>query len=153
MKNKYVSARPYVAAFVIFRKDDKIAFLLRENTKWMNGKYGLPAGKVDPGESITAGARREAKEEVGVDIDTKHLRHLLTVFRTTSVEDEPDPWLDVIFEAQQWQGELYNAEPHVHSELAWLDPENLPENLTPYVTFFLENIKAGKRYAEMGWDE
>jgi 8-oxo-dGTP diphosphatase len=153
MTYKYNSARPYVAAFVIFRQNDKIAFLLRENTKWMNGKYGLPAGKVDPGESISAGAIREAKEEVGVDIDPKDLKHLLTVYRTTSVADEPDPWLDVIFEAKKWEGELYNAEPHVHAELAWLDPENLPENLTPYVKFFLQHIKDGARFAEMGWKE
>lgn len=144
-------ARPYTAAFVIIRKDGKIAFLLRENTKWMNGHYGLPAGKVEPGESISRGAIREAKEELGIDIKLQHLKHLLTVYRTSSVDNEPGPWLDVIFEAEVWQGEPYNAEPHVHSELAWFDPKELPDNLTPYVKFFLSEIKAGHTYAEHGW--
>src|SRR4051812_39398852 len=112
------TAHPNVAAFIIFKRNNKIAFLLRENTKWMNGRYGLPAGKVEDGESISQAAIREAKEEVGVDIDPADLKHLLTVYRTTSVKSEPTPWLDVLFEATKWRGELYNAEPHRHSELA-----------------------------------
>jgi 8-oxo-dGTP pyrophosphatase MutT (NUDIX family) len=150
---KLHAVQPYVAAFIIFRKNGKVAFLLRENTKWMNGRYGLPAGKVDPDESATAAAIREAKEEVGVDIKPENLQHRLTVFRTTSIESEPTPWMDILFEAVKWEGELYNAEPNVHSELSWLDPDNLPENVTPYVPFFLDQIKAGSRYAEHGWED
>ena len=147
------SAQPFMASFIIFRKDGKMAFLLRENTKWMNGKYGIPAGKVEPGESASAAAIREAKEEVGVDIKPENLEHRLTVFRTTSIDSEPSPWIDTLFEATNWDGELYNAEPDVHAELAWLDPNRLPENLTPYVKFFLSEIEAGNRYAEHGWEE
>jgi hypothetical protein len=62
-----------------------------------------------------------------------------------------DDWVDVIFEATQWEGELYNAEPHMHSELVWLDTDNLPENVIPAVRFYLEQIKAGATYAEYGW--
>ena len=144
-------ARPYTAAFVIIKKNGKIAFLLRENTKWMNGHYGLPAGKVEYGESVAQGAIREAKEELGIVIKPKDLKHLLTVYRTSSVDTEPGPWLDVIFEATAWEGEPYNAEAHVHSELTWFDPDKLPENTTPYVPFFLEQIEAGNRYAEHGF--
>lgn len=147
------NTRPYVAALVIFRKNGKMAFLLRSNTTWMDGHYGLPAGKVDQGESIIQAAIREAKEEVGVDIKPPDLKHLTTVFRT-SYNGNPDIfWLDVIFEATKWEGELYNAEPDKHGELAWFDPADLPENVTPYIPFFLEQIKAGRAYAEHGWQE
>jgi 8-oxo-dGTP diphosphatase len=150
---KYHAASPYVASFVIFRKKGKIAFLLRENTNWMNGKYGLPAGKVEPNESATAAAIREVQEEVGVTIKPQDLKHLLTVYRTSSNYGEDRPWVDIIFEAGSWQGELHNAEPHKHADLVWLDPDNLPDNLTPYVTFFLDQIAAGNHYAEHGWQE
>jgi 8-oxo-dGTP diphosphatase len=150
---KYHAASPYMASFIIFRKQSKIAFLLRVKTGWMNGKYGLPAGKVEPGESATAAAIREAQEEVGATIKPENLKHLLTVYRTSSVYAEDRPWIDTIFEAEAWEGELFNAEPDKHGELAWFDPDNLPDNLTPYVSFFLEQITAGNRYAELGWQE
>lgn len=147
------TARPYVAAFVIFRdKDGKVAFLLRENTKWMNGHYGLPAGKVEHQESIEAAAIREAKEEVGVDIKPENLKHVLSVYRIAHGEDI-GTWLDVLFEATEWEGELINAEPHVHSELAWFHPDALPGNTTPYIPFFFKHIESGNRYAEYGWSD
>jgi 8-oxo-dGTP pyrophosphatase MutT (NUDIX family) len=153
MSPDYDIARPYVAAFVIFRKGGKVAFVLRQNTSWMNGRYGLPAGKVEKGESVKQAAIREAEEETGVKLEPENLKHLLTVYRTSSDDDPEVFWFDVIFEATAWQGELHNAEPDKHAELSWLDPDNLPENVTPYVNFFLEQIKAGHAYAEHGWEQ
>lgn len=149
------SARPFVAAFVIFRKNGKVAFLKRQNTDWMNGRYGLPAGKVEPEESPLQAAIRETKEEVGIDLKPQDLKHLLTAYRTNYADEDNDDehslWLDIIFEAMHWQGELQNAEPEKHSQLAWLDPDNLPANVTPYVATFFAQIKAGNHYAELGW--
>lgn len=144
--------RAYAAAFVIFRRDDgKIAFLLRQNTSWMNNYYGLPSGKVDIGESVSAAAIREAKEEVGVTIKLQDLNYLLTAYRTG---DSPDkPWVDVIFEAEAWDSDLINAEPHMHAELAWFHPDQLPENTIPPIVFYMQQIKSGNKYAEYGWEE
>lgn len=144
---KYHAATPYVAVIVIFRKDGKIAFVLRQNTDWMNGYYGLPGGKVDSGESITQAAIREAKEETGVTILPKDLTHLLVAHR----HDADSDWIDNIFEAHTWQGELHNAEPDKHASLDWLDPNNLPNNIIPVLKFFLEQVAAGHHYTEYGW--
>ncbi len=144
---KYDIATPYTAVYLIFRKEGKIAFLLRENTSWMNGHYGLPAGKVEKDESFTAAAIREAKEEVGIDIEAEALDYIFTGQRK-----HPDSsWVDAVFEAKQWKGELYNAEPHIHGELAWLDTNNLPSNMVDYVRVYIEQIQAGKHYSEYGW--
>ena len=62
----YDTARPYIASYVILRKDGKIAFVLRANTNWMNDHYGLPSGKVENNESYLQAAVREAKEEVAL---------------------------------------------------------------------------------------
>lgn len=144
---KYDSATPYIAAFIMFHKGNKAAFILRQNTGWMDGYYDLPAGKVEPGESYLATVVREAKEEVGAEVRPADLKHLLTVHRNS----DNMTWVDIVFEARQWQGELYNAEPIKHGSLEWLDLNNLPDNIVPAGRHRLEQIAAGKHYAEYGW--
>jgi ADP-ribose pyrophosphatase YjhB (NUDIX family) len=146
--NKYDSATPYIASYVLLRDGDKMAFVLRQNTSWMNNYYGLPSGKVEKGEPYTAGAQREALEEVGVSIKLSNLRHALTVHRHGTDGTE---WVDVYFEVSSWQGEVANAEPHMHSRVDWLDINNLPDNVIPSVTAALQSIQAGTTYSEYGW--
>ncbi len=77
----YSTATPRIASYVIIRKANKVAFLLWSNTSWKNGFYGLPSGKVEQNESFIAGAIREAKEEIGVDIDATDLKYVHTMHR------------------------------------------------------------------------
>lgn len=144
---KYDTATPYTAAYVILRQDDKIAFVLRNATGWMNGYYGLPSGKVEVGESFTAAAIREAREEIGVSLRPDQLAPVLTVQR----KDKDSQWVDVYFVAATWEGEPYNAEPDMHSEQVWLDADDLPDNVIPAVRSALQHIQMGHHYAEQGW--
>jgi len=144
------TATPYIASYVIVRKGNKIAFVLRANTGWMNDHYGLPAGKTEKGESFMAGAIREAKEEIGITITPQDLKPLLIMHRGAPTEGDMT-WVDAFFEAKKWLGEPYNAEPNVHSELAWLDPANLPPNIVPNVRFALDQIALGNHYCEYNW--
>ncbi len=146
----YDVARPYTAAFVIFRRQGKIAFVLRENTGWMNGYYGLASGKVEKNESYLNAAIREAKEEVDIDLTADNLKYAHTMHRKSSADQT---WVDVYFEAVDWKGEPYNAEPHVHKELKWVDIKQLPENVIPPVRHALDQIAKGYQYSEYGWKE
>lgn len=145
--NKFGTQTPYLASYVIVRKNGKVAFVMRSNTNWMNGYYGLPSGKVENHESCGAAAVREAMEEIGITVKESDLRFVHTIHR----HHETD-WIDMFYEVTAYEGELVNAEPHMHSELAWLDPDNLPDNVMEYVRFALERIAAGKTYTEYGWD-
>lgn len=139
----------YTAAFVIFRRGDKVAFVLRKNTKWMNGHYGLIAGKVEHGESFLQAAIREAHEEAGVALQPENLQHVLTVHRQG--DSDGTVWVDTLFEAIDWPTEPYNAEPHQHESLEWLDLHALPENVIPVSKFYFEQIAAGNAFAEYNW--
>lgn len=116
MSTKYDTATPYIAAYVLLERDKKWLFVKRTNTKWMDGYYGLPSGKVEVREGFEAAAIRETKE-VGVVIKPKDLEFAGVFWRTEANEPEME-WVDVFFRARSWQGEPVNAEPHVHSEIA-----------------------------------
>ncbi len=147
---KIQSQRPHTASFIIFRKNGKVALLLRENTSWMAGYWGLVSGKVEEDESFVQAAIREAKEEAGVNLKPENLEFVLAEHRTG---DEPGTaWMDIYFEATNWSDEPYNAEPHVHSQLDWFSMDELPENTVPHIKHCLQQIAEGKNYTEYGWD-
>lgn len=140
-----------MAVIMVFKKDGKIALLHRQNTKWMNNRWGVVGGKVDKGESAIKAAMREAKEEVGINLTLSTSDVSAVLYRTHNDKDDLSPWVDVIFEITEWQGELYNAEPHAHSELKWFSAKQLPENLTPFTKKYLQMLNEGIKYDESGW--
>jgi ADP-ribose pyrophosphatase YjhB (NUDIX family) len=148
---KYATATPFIACHVIVKQSSKLAFLLRNNTAWMNGFYTVPSGKVERGEAFLDATVREVKEEIGVEVRKEDLQLVHTMHRNGY--DDNTEWLDLYFEATKYGGTAINAEPESHSELIWLEPKNLPDNVVPCVRFALEQIEAGKAYSEYGWDK
>ncbi len=150
-QDKYNTARPYIASFTILRDGDKVVMVLRRNTGYMDGYYGLPAGKVEYGEPYVQAAIREAKEEAGVDIRTEDLKFVHTVHRHGEEGDEFMDWVDLYFEASKWTGEPHNAENEKSERLDWIDVNNLPENIVPPQLDALKQIASGVFYSEYGW--
>lgn len=139
----YDTQAPYIASYVIVRKGNKVAFVMRANTSWMNEFYGLPSGKVEKGESYTDAAIRETKEEIGIELTPEDLEMILIVHRNEPSSNAAE-WVDVFFEAKSWKGEPVNAEPDIHSSLDWLDVDHLPDNVIPSVRYSLEELKKGE---------
>ncbi len=136
------------SVYVILRHEGKIAFVMRQNTGFMDGFYSLPAGHVEDMETYKQAAVRETKEEAGVDIDEADLRYVHTVQRHGGDHVR----IDVYFEAEKWKGEPYNAEPERHSKLEWLDAGNLPnDEIQDYQARALQNIAKGEYYSQFGW--
>lgn len=52
----------------LIQKSNKY-LLVQEAQASCRGKWNLPAGHLDPGETILDGAKREAKEETGCDVE------------------------------------------------------------------------------------
>ena len=75
-----------VAVHLFFFQDNKILLLRRFNTGYEDGSYGVVAGHVDAGETVTQAAVREAREEVGVILEPADLQIVHVMNRKS--EDE-----------------------------------------------------------------
>ena len=131
---------------VVLCRDDQVYLVLRTNTGYQDGMYGLPAGHKDEGESARVGACREAYEEVGVIVDPDHLEFMCVIHRK-----DHDERVSFFFKATQWQGEPFNKEPEKHETSGWFALDALPQNIMPFVKHGLEAYAQGIFYAEMGW--
>jgi 8-oxo-dGTP diphosphatase len=136
---------------VIIRRQGKILFVLRQRTGYADGKFCLPAGHVEHGESFSAAAARETLEEVNVVVDRNDLHAVHTLQRRK--EDPKDVRIGILFEAAKWSGDPKNMEPERHGEIAWFDAGNLPfDKIIDFQGVALRHLTEGKTYAEDGWE-
>ena len=130
---------------LILRQDVRILLGLRQNTGFSDGMYHLPAGHLEDGETVCAGAIREAREELGIDIDPDDLQ-LVHVMHQRSGR------LSLFFEVRKWSGDLVNAEPDKCEALDWIPVDHLPTNMVAYAAVALQLIQNGENLGAYGWD-
>lgn len=136
-----------VAVHLFLTRDRSILLLRRANTGYEDGNYSVPAGHLDGGESVTAAAIREAREEVGIELVPAQLRQVLVMHRRAGSER-----IDFFLEAHGWKGNPRNCEPEKCDELKWVALDDLPPNVISYVRRAIEAHAAGETYVEFGWD-
>lgn len=59
------------AAAVVFREDGRL-LLVRRGREPQRGRWSVPGGKVEPGETVAQAAVRETREETGVRVRVDH---------------------------------------------------------------------------------
>lgn len=97
---------PRAAVALVLEKGGQILFARRANEP-QRGKLDLPGGFVDPNESLELAVIREAKEELGIDINPQDLAYIAS---------SPNNYLeniytcDAIFMVSKWQGETIAAD-------------------------------------------
>ena len=62
-----------ISVQLLLEKDNKILLMKRKNTGYEDGKYCLPGGHVEAHEEIRKALIREAKEEIGIDINMQDI--------------------------------------------------------------------------------
>ncbi|MFG3258281.1 NUDIX hydrolase [Streptomyces sp. NPDC048172] len=113
---------------VALRRADRWLLIVRHpDLGHAGGTLSVPGGKVEDArprdDVLEATARREAAEEVGVDLDGVPLRYAESTF---FVSDEGTPVVNVVFAAHLPDGaEPYAAAPAEVSGLRWLTREEL----------------------------
>nr|WP_213271211.1 NUDIX domain-containing protein [Hyphomonas sp.] len=97
------------------------------------GAWGLPGGKVDFGERAQDTARREIREELGIEIE---LTGLACIAQTIDAGDGRH-WVAPVYSAQILSGEPQILEPDKHGGWGWFALDALPGHLTSPVRDWL----------------
>ena len=140
MRFKLVSA---VHLFLI--RGDKVLLLRRYNTGYEDGNYSVVAGHLDGGEEVKMAMIREAKEEIGIELEYEDVMINQVMHRLAD-----DERIDFFLSAEKWKGEIENKEPHKCDELSWHPIDALPENVIPYVRRALRNHQDGRQFDSFG---
>jgi 8-oxo-dGTP pyrophosphatase MutT (NUDIX family) len=120
----------------------EVLLQLRQGTGYMDGYWAAAvAGHVERGESVYEAARREAREEVG--IEDVELVPWCAMQRTGVGDDPLDERVDYFFLSTSWAGTPELLEPEKAADLRWFDLDTLPTPVVPHEGRVLESVRAG----------
>jgi len=132
------------AAYIALRRDEHVLLQLRANTGYMDGHWAMAAaGHVEAGESVYDAAKREAREEIGVDIALSDLIPLCTMHRTHADHREVDERADFFFSCSRWSGDPRLLEPDKTADLRWFRLDGLPDPVVPHELTVLQGLLGG----------
>jgi 8-oxo-dGTP pyrophosphatase MutT (NUDIX family) len=98
-----------------------------------NGRWGLPGGSVEAGESVTEAVVREVLEETGLNVQPMRLVGVYSAPAIGQVVTYPDGnvihYVSSSFECELLGGTLAVNEESL--ELRWFPPDALPDDLMP----------------------
>lgn len=113
---------PKLAAAVLIAREGRILLGRRGPGVRAPGRWSFPAGFVERGEEVEAAARREAREEVGLDVQLGPLLVLLSAPGETVVL--------AVYPVTSFTGEPVAADDLVG--IGWFAPDALPELAFPH---------------------
>lgn len=134
------------SSYLLLIRNRKILLSRRFRTGYEDGKYSLPAGHVEEGETLREAAAREIEEEIGLTIKPEDFELIHVMHRK-----ETDIRVDFFFTAKKWQGQITNREPNKCDDLGWFPLNKLPSNTIPYIKRAIESVSRDSFYSEFGW--
>ena len=140
---------PVAAVSAIIVQNEKVLLVKRKYPPGQ-GKWGLPGGHVEYGETLTEAVIREIKEETNYEIETVRYLFPCTVIRKRSPEDNKPPkyhYIIHVFEGKIVKGELKASTDA--EEAAWIDLEDafkldLTKSTRESLRRYLSNKKSKK---------
>jgi 8-oxo-dGTP diphosphatase len=131
---------PKVGVGVMVLKDGKVLIGKRKGSHGQ-GEYAWPGGHLEHMESIVDCAKREVKEEAGIEIDNLRFLRLLN-FKDYA----PKHYIDIAMVADWKSGEPEVLEPEKLESWEWYDPDHLPEPLFKALPSYFEALKTGQNF-------
>ena len=128
----------------------EVLLQLRQNTGYADGCWDFAAtGHVDAGESMKMAVRREAAEELGIDVALGDIAFATLTHKNGG--GDAKVYYNAFFTAQAYSGEPRILEPHKCGGLSWFRVGALPETMIPDRQNALLNWLAHIPYTEEGW--
>ncbi len=127
-------SEPRVGVMIV--RDGRV-LMSRRTSGQRAGWCGWIVGKLELGETLQACARREAREEAGVDIDN------LRLLCVSSIIVQDQHWIDVEFLADIVAGEPPATAPDEIDEWAWYLLDALPGPIFEPAACALEAYRTG----------
>ncbi len=130
---------PAVAA-VIHDEEGRVLMMRHE----ADGKWSLPAGAIEPGESPTDALVREVAEETGLQVVPTQILGVFggPQYRVTYPNDDEVEYTVTVFAADTRSGELHAADGEA-LEFGWFDPFDPPPMGVYYPTEVLAQTRLG----------
>lgn len=116
--------RPKVGLGVIIKKDGKVLMGKRKNSHG-EGTWNFPGGHLEYEESWEECARRETREEAGIEI-----KNIIFATATNDIfENEQKHYITIYMVAEYESGEVQLLEPEKCDEWKWFSWNELPRPL------------------------
>jgi len=136
---------PRVGIGVMIQNDKGEVLLgLRKNSHGA-GEWSFPGGHLEFGERIFEAAKREAKEETGLEIDEFELISVADEMRY--IKTDGKHYLNIGIKGKYSGGEPKVMEPEKCKEWKWVSLNNLPDNLFEGTELVINNFKKGMIYS------
>ena len=142
MEVDYKNLYPKVGVGIMILKEGKVLLGKRKGSHG-EGEYAWPGGHMEYMESFEECAKREVKEETGMEIENVRFLRILNLKSYT-----PKHYVDVGLLADWKSGTPLVMEPDRAESWDWYDLDNLPGPLFSAIPTYLEAYKTGKNF----WD-
>ena len=138
---QYIGHRPILmvgAAVLVLDEQDRLLMMKRSDI----GRWGIPGGGAEPGETVEDVARREAREETNLEIGEMSLFGVFSgpeLYYKYPNGDEVYN-VSIVYISHDWCGEVkLNGE---HSEWKWFGACEIPDDISPPIKPIIEQFKS-----------
>ena len=132
-------SRPLVGVGVVFVRQG-LVFLARRKSVLGDGDWGSAGGHLEFGESLEDCARREAKEEFGVEVGA------LSYLCVSNIVAYGRHYLDVEFLGDIGDQEPRLMEPDAFEGFGWFPLSSPPEPLFRAMSYAIDSLLTGRQY-------